>query len=202
MSGTVKILWLVIRWIVFRPDISETVDWALKNNYLPTDLESCSAILVQLSCLFQHRWRVCPKRGGWSHLPYHHNAASPGEKASMPCCHHAPQTRRRAWAMGLTCAKAAWGIINIALTMMGNLVILFDLWPFPSNMGFLFRESWRSCVRLFYVRVSICLFEDANVWTDDVCVSSCMYVYVFPCMCTCKHACVCVYEVGWGWGVL
>ena len=30
--------WLVIRWIVFRPDISATVDRSLKTNYLPTYL--------------------------------------------------------------------------------------------------------------------------------------------------------------------
>ena len=29
--------WLV-RYIVFRPDVSETVDWALKSKYLPTYL--------------------------------------------------------------------------------------------------------------------------------------------------------------------
>ena len=29
-------LWLAIRWIVFRPDITKIVDWALKTNFLPT----------------------------------------------------------------------------------------------------------------------------------------------------------------------
>ena len=32
MSGTMKRLWLAIRWIVFRPDITATLDWALKSN--------------------------------------------------------------------------------------------------------------------------------------------------------------------------
>ena len=36
MSETVKRLWLAIRWIAFCPDITETVDWPLKTDYLPT----------------------------------------------------------------------------------------------------------------------------------------------------------------------
>ena len=40
ISGNVKGLWLVIRSIVHRPDITETVGWALKTNYRPTYLSS------------------------------------------------------------------------------------------------------------------------------------------------------------------
>ena len=36
IPGTVKRLWLVIWWNVFRPDTTEMVDWALITNYLPT----------------------------------------------------------------------------------------------------------------------------------------------------------------------
>ena len=37
MTRTVERLWLMIRRIVFRPDMTETVDWALKTSaYLPT----------------------------------------------------------------------------------------------------------------------------------------------------------------------
>ena len=34
MSRTVKRFWLVIRWTVLYPDITETVHWALENNFL------------------------------------------------------------------------------------------------------------------------------------------------------------------------
>ena len=34
LYGTVKRLWLVSRWIVSHPNITETVDWVLKSNYL------------------------------------------------------------------------------------------------------------------------------------------------------------------------
>ena len=35
MSGSMTTLWLVVRWIVFRPDITEMVAWASKNIDLP-----------------------------------------------------------------------------------------------------------------------------------------------------------------------
>ena len=47
MSGTVRRIWLVSRWIVFRRDITEMVNLALKINHLPTNLDTKLAPLLK-----------------------------------------------------------------------------------------------------------------------------------------------------------
>ena len=55
MSGTVKRLWLVIRWIVFRLDniITETVNWTSKKQ-LPTHLSGFPSSSLRFSAELQY----------------------------------------------------------------------------------------------------------------------------------------------------
>ena len=53
MSGTVKKLGTVIRLILFRPDITEMVDWAIKINHL--GVKSQLSNLLQVMCFFKNR---------------------------------------------------------------------------------------------------------------------------------------------------
>ena len=59
MSETVDRLWLVIGWIVCRPDLTETVHWALQTiTYLPTYLPTYPILSKHSSFFFEPRLHV------------------------------------------------------------------------------------------------------------------------------------------------